>query len=56
MCRTELVGREAVIVGSGDIGMIMARRLTLEGVKIKGVVENHAVSCRADEKSCTMPG
>lgn len=37
--QNELVGREAVIVGSGDIGMIMARRLTLEGVKVKGVVE-----------------
>ena len=37
--QNELVGKEAVIVGSGDIGMIMARRLTLEGVKVKGVVE-----------------
>ncbi len=32
-------GREAVIVGSGDIGLIMARRMALEGVKVKGVVE-----------------
>ena len=32
-------GREAVIVGSGDIGLIMARRMALEGVKVKAVVE-----------------
>ncbi len=31
--------REAVILGSGDIGMIMARRLTLEGVHVKAVYE-----------------
>lgn len=37
--QNELVGKKAVIVGSGDIGMIMARRLTLEGVKVEGVVE-----------------
>ena len=34
-----MVGREAVILGSGDIGMIMARRLTLEGAHVKGVYE-----------------
>jgi len=34
-----LPGREAVIVGSGDIGLIMARRLALEGVKVRAVVE-----------------
>ena len=34
-----MVGKEAVILGSGDIGMIMARRLTLEGAKVKGVYE-----------------
>ncbi len=33
------VGREVVILGSGDIGMIMARRLTLEGAHVKAVVE-----------------
>jgi NADPH-dependent 2,4-dienoyl-CoA reductase/sulfur reductase-like enzyme len=32
-------GREFVILGSGDIGMIMARRLTLEGAKVKAVLE-----------------
>lgn len=31
--------KSAVIVGSGDIGMIMARRLTLEGVRVLAVVE-----------------
>lgn len=33
------VGKEAVILGSGDIGLIMARRLTLEGAKVKLVAE-----------------
>ena len=33
------IGREAVILGSGDIGLIMARRLTFEGIKVKGVFE-----------------
>jgi len=32
-------GREVVILGSGDVGMIMARRLTLEGATVKAVVE-----------------
>lgn len=32
-------GKEVVILGSGDIGLIMARRLTLEGVKVKMVCE-----------------
>jgi len=34
-----LPGKECVILGSGDIGLIMARRLTLEGVKVKTVCE-----------------
>jgi len=33
------IGREAVILGSGDIGLIMARRLVFEGVAVKGVFE-----------------
>ncbi len=33
------IGREAVILGSGDIGLIMARRLKFEGVAVKGVFE-----------------
>ncbi|MBU1290274.1 NAD(P)/FAD-dependent oxidoreductase [bacterium] len=32
-------GREVVILGSGDIGMIMARRMTLEGARVKAVLE-----------------
>ncbi|MBR3436505.1 MAG: FAD-dependent oxidoreductase [Lachnospiraceae bacterium] len=34
-----LVGKSIVILGSGDIGMIMARRMTLEGCEVKAVVE-----------------
>ena len=34
-----MVGRRVVILGSGDIGMIMARRLTLEGAKVLAVAE-----------------
>ena len=34
-----MIGREAVILGSGDIGMIMARRLTLEGAHVQAVFE-----------------
>ena len=34
-----MVGKEVVIYGSGDIGLIMARRMTLEGAKVKAVVE-----------------
>ncbi len=33
------VGNDVVILGSGDIGLIMARRLTFEGAKVKCVVE-----------------
>ncbi|MDL2253013.1 NAD(P)/FAD-dependent oxidoreductase [Ruminococcaceae bacterium OttesenSCG-928-I18] len=33
------VGRRAVILGSGDIGLIMARRLTLESASVEGVYE-----------------
>ena len=34
-----MVGRRAVILGSGDIGLIMARRMTLEGAKVEAVFE-----------------
>lgn len=34
-----MVGKKVVILGSGDIGLIMARRLTLEGAKVLAVVE-----------------
>ncbi|MEG2451224.1 MAG: FAD/NAD(P)-binding oxidoreductase, partial [Clostridia bacterium] len=32
-------GKEVVVLGSGDIGLIMARRMTLEGAKVKAVAE-----------------
>lgn len=38
------LGREVVIYGSGDIGLIMARRMTLEGAKVKAVVEIMPIS------------
>ncbi len=34
-----LVGKKVLILGSGDIGLIMARRMTLEGAKVLGVAE-----------------
>ena len=34
-----MIGKKIVILGSGDIGMIMARRLTLQGAKVEAVVE-----------------
>lgn len=37
-----LPGREVVVIGSGDIGLIMARRFTLEGAQVKAVIEIEA--------------
>jgi len=34
-----LPGREIVVLGSGDVGLIMARRFAMEGAKVKAVVE-----------------
>ncbi|MFH1678200.1 MAG: FAD-dependent oxidoreductase [Candidatus Omnitrophota bacterium] len=34
-----LPGKEVVIIGSGDIGLIMARRFVLEGARVKAVIE-----------------
>lgn len=34
-----MVGKKVVILGSGDIGLIMARRMTLEGAKVEAVCE-----------------
>lgn len=34
-----MIGKDVIILGSGDIGLIMARRLTLEGANVKGVFE-----------------
>ncbi|MCL2445843.1 MAG: NAD(P)/FAD-dependent oxidoreductase [Oscillospiraceae bacterium] len=39
----QLPGHRCVILGSGDIGMIMARRLTLEGAQVLGVYEARAM-------------
>lgn len=38
-CMGYIPGREVVILGSGDIGLIMARRMTLEGAHVKAVCE-----------------
>ncbi|MBO5973142.1 MAG: FAD-dependent oxidoreductase [Clostridia bacterium] len=38
-CDGYMVGRRAVILGSGDIGLIMARRMTLQGAKVEAVCE-----------------
>ena len=37
--KNRMPGKNVVILGSGDIGMIMARRMTLEGAKVKVVAE-----------------
>jgi len=38
-CEGYMVGRKVVILGSGDIGLIMARRMSLEGTKVEAVCE-----------------
>ena len=38
-CEGYSVGKKVVILGSGDIGLIMARRLTLQGAKVEAVCE-----------------
>ncbi len=38
-CEGYMVGRRAVILGSGDIGLIMARRMSLEGARVEAVCE-----------------
>ncbi|MTI49600.1 MAG: FAD-dependent oxidoreductase [Firmicutes bacterium] len=40
-----MVGKKVFILGSGDIGLIMARRLTLEGAEVVGVAEILPYSC-----------
>ena len=40
----KMVGKDIVILGSGDIGLIMARRLTLEGSKVHAVLEINSTS------------
>ncbi|MBQ3063944.1 MAG: FAD-dependent oxidoreductase [Clostridia bacterium] len=38
-CEGYMVGRRVVILGSGDIGLIMARRMSFEGAKVEAVLE-----------------
>lgn len=47
-------GSQAVILGSGDIGLIMARRCTLEGISVEGVYElmPYANGLRRNVKNC----
>ena len=47
-------GHEVVILGSGDIGLIMARRCTLEGISVEGVYElmPYANGLRRNVKNC----
>lgn len=47
-------GSRAVILGSGDIGLIMARRCTLEGISVEGVYElmTYANGLRRNVKNC----
>ncbi len=40
----KMIGKDIVILGSGDIGLIMARRLTLEGAKVHAVFEINSTS------------
>ena len=42
-----LPGREVVILGSGDIGLIMARRMTLEGAEVKAMWIWNCISGRS---------
>jgi pyruvate/2-oxoglutarate dehydrogenase complex dihydrolipoamide dehydrogenase (E3) component len=50
------IGNEAVILGSGDIGLIMARRLVFEGVAVKGVFEilSWASGLERNVRQCLM--
>ncbi|MDM8245543.1 FAD-dependent oxidoreductase [Collinsella tanakaei] len=43
--KNKMVGRKVVILGSGDVGMIMARRMTLEGAEVLGVFEVQPYAC-----------
>ncbi|MGW8289410.1 MAG: NAD(P)/FAD-dependent oxidoreductase, partial [Candidatus Bathyarchaeia archaeon] len=51
-----MVGKNVVILGSGDIGLIMARRLTLEGAKVHAVVEimPHTNGLRRNIQQCLI--
>jgi thioredoxin reductase len=47
-------GKQVLIIGSGDMGLIMARRMTLEGASVKAVVElmPHPVGTKENVKQC----
>lgn len=47
-----LPGRSAVILGSGDIGLIMARRMTLEGMKVKLILGQEATGLARNIVQC----
>lgn len=47
-----LPGRSAVIFGSGDIGLIMARRMTLEGIKVKLILGQEATGLARNIVQC----
>jgi len=49
-----LPGNEVVVLGSGDVGLIVARRMTLEGAKVKAVIEinNYPSGLRRNIEHC----
>lgn len=47
-----LPGRSAVILGSGDIGLIMARRMTLEGIRVKLILGQEATGLARNIVQC----
>lgn len=47
-----LPGKSAVILGSGDIGLIMARRMTLEGIKVKLILGEKATGLARNIVQC----
>lgn len=53
----ESIGREIVILGSGDLGLIMARRFTLEGKRVKLMVEKlpHCSAMARNFRRCIEP-
>lgn len=51
-CKNIMPGRKVVILGSGDIGLIAARRLTLEGAQVLGVVEIMPEPCGLTRNVC----
>ena len=51
----QLPGRRVVILGSGDVGLIMARRLALEGLDVVGVFELHGPRQRPQPQHRPVP-